>query len=214
VSFLAAQHLGALVFFAVLLLLERVRRAPALAPVRHPLYAYLARAALVAAYFALAGLDPTAWFVRDAGPALALGVALALAVGIVRRRDVVTLARGDPAMALQAGYLAAFAALVEELIFRGAFVLVAAVTPLAAALATVGSSVAYLVWRAVAYRERDARSVALVFAFAAALALVTEATGSLWPAVLAHASYILLAGPPRPRTTRARSRATPSADRP
>jgi hypothetical protein len=51
-------------------------------------------------------------------------------------------------------------------------------------------------------------------AFAAALALVTEATGSLWPAVLAHASYILLAGPPRPRTTRARSRATPSADRP
>ena len=82
-------------------------------------------------------------------------------------------------MALQAGYLAAFAALVEELIFRGAFVLVAAVTPLAAALA-----------------------------------LVTEATGSLWPAVLAHASYIFLAGPPRPRTTRARSRATPSADRP
>lgn len=194
---LIGEHAGAVVFFAILLLFERLRRTPALALVRHPMFAYLVRGALVAGYFALSGVDPIAWFQPSDSRWIALGVIVAAVLAVARRVDVASLARGDPTMVLQATYLAIVVAVVEELIFRGAFVLVAATAPMTALLASLGSSVAYVVWRAVAYRERDSRGVALVFAVALAAGAVTAIARSLWPAVLAHSAYALVAGPPR-----------------
>jgi membrane protease YdiL (CAAX protease family) len=210
VSGLPAQHLDAVLFYAILLAFERVRRTPALALIRHPMLAYLARGALVAIYFALAGTDPLVWFAGPAADWIVAGAIVAVALAVLRRRDVATLARADPGMVLQATYLALAVALVEELIFRGAFVLVAAVTPPATVLAAIGSSVAYVVWRAIAYRDRDARSLALVFAAALGLGLLAGLTRSLWAPLLAHAAYVLFAGPPR---APARATPTPSAVR-
>ncbi|OLC52508.1 MAG: hypothetical protein AUH85_16960 [Chloroflexi bacterium 13_1_40CM_4_68_4] len=210
-SGLAGQHLAAIAFFAILLLFERFRRTPALALVRHPMFAYLARGTLVALYFAFAGIDPVLWLTVNAGTGVAIGIALAALLAIARRHDVVTLATSDPAMVAQAAYLALTVGVVEELIFRGAFVLVAAATPLATVLASVGSAVAYALWRAVTYRDRDPRSLAVVFAANVAIGVVAGLAQSLWPALIAHAAHVVLAGPPRAPARRA---ATPSAFRP
>jgi len=205
-----APHLAAIVFFAVLLMFERLRRSPAFTLVRHPMFAYLARGALAAAYFAFAGIDPVAWFTSD--PVwLAIGAGVAALLATARGKDVASLRGSDPAMVIQATYLAIVVALVEELIFRGAFVLVAAVTPLALVLATVGSSLAYVLWRAVTYRDRDPVSLARVFAVSLFVGAGTGLARTLWPAVIAHAAYVLLAGPPRAPS---RARATPLAGRP
>jgi len=211
VSGLAAQHLAAVVLFVVLLLFERLRRSPALSPVRHPMFAYLVRGALAAVYFAFAGIDPLRWLTATAATGVLIGVALTALIAIVRRRDLATLAASDPAMLVQATYLAFIVSVVEELIFRGAFVLVAAGTPLITLLASVGSAIAYVVWRAVTYRDRDPRSLAVVFGTNVAAGMVAGLSQSLWPTVIAHAAYVVVAGPPR---AGAKRRATPSAFRP
>ena len=209
-SALVVQHAAAIAFFAALLLFERVRRSPALAIVRHPMYAYLARAAITAAYLALVGLDPRVWLDVPAAQWLLAAALLVVGLASMRRRDVVFLVR-NTAMAVQATYLAAMVAFVEELIFRGAFVLAAAVTPETTVLASAGASAAYVVWRAVTYRDRNVVSLTVVFAVSIGLGLLAAASRSLWPAVVVHGAYVLLAGPPRAPV---RARATPSAARP
>ena len=76
---------------------------------------------------------------------------------VARDGERMNMVASDPAMLVQATYLAFIVSVVEELIFRGAFVLVAAGTPLITLLASVGSAIAYVVWRAVTYRDRDPR---------------------------------------------------------
>jgi len=201
VGSLAAEHASAVVFFLVLLAFELVRRRapPAF---RHPMYVYLGRGAIAAAFFAASGVDPLAWFTRDAASGIVIGIVLGAALVLLRRDEARALAAAAPAMLVQAAYLALVVAAVEELIFRGAFVLVAAVTPLAAVLASLGSAVAYAIWRAVAWRERDPRVVVITFIASVGLGLVTALAGSLWPGLIAHAALVLLVGPARPSTAR------------
>ncbi|HYY55635.1 MAG TPA: CPBP family glutamic-type intramembrane protease [Candidatus Dormibacteraeota bacterium] len=208
-SGLALPHVAAVVFFAVLLVFERARRSPALSFVRHPMFAYLARGALALGYFAFIGVDPFPWFAGAATLWLLAAAVGVVAIAVIRRRDVAALARGQGGMLTQAAYLAVVVAVVEELIFRGAFVLVAAVTPATTVLASAGASAAYVVWRALVYRDREPRSLAIVFAASFALGLLAGLSRSLWPPVIVHGGYVLLAGPPR-----APRRVTPSAARP
>ncbi|OLC56814.1 MAG: hypothetical protein AUH85_05070 [Chloroflexi bacterium 13_1_40CM_4_68_4] len=159
------------------------------------MFAYLARGGLAAAYFAVSGIDPTLWLRTNAEGGILVGLVLIAVVAVARRRELAGLPR-DPAMLLQSAYLALVAAALEEFIFRGAFLLPAAVTPLATALAIAGSSIAYATWRAVAVRARTPRAIASSIASSVVLAAVTALTGSLWPAFLAHAGFVLVRGRP------------------
>lgn len=189
-------HLAPLLFFAALLAFELARRRLPV-PFRHPMSAYLARGAIAATYFGIVGIDPAVWLTTNVEPGVAAGVVLALLLASVRRAEASALAGAMPALLIQAAYLAIVVALVEEVVFRGAFVLVAAVTPTALALASVGSSIAYVVWRAVARRDRDPRSLGPAFVASVALGLVAGLTRSLWPGVIAHTAYVLIAAPGR-----------------
>ncbi len=203
-TFLATPHVAAVVFFVFLVGFELVRRQRALALLRHPMSAYVARGALAAMYFAFAGIDPARWLEMDAENGVLLGIALALLVAFARRSDLASVAGGPLGMLAPAAFLAVVVAAVEELLFRGAFVLPAAVTPLATALAILGASIAYALWRVAAWRERSPRAFGLAFASSLALASVTALTRSLWPALLAHAAFAFLSGPPRSPTSAAR----------
>ncbi len=190
---LVTEHAAALVFFAVLIAYELVRRRVAL--LRPPLNAYLARGALAALYLSFIGLDPARWLDADRD-ALAGGAALAALMAVVRRVELAALLRGPVGMLLPAALLALTAAGVEELVFRGAFVLPALGSPTGTVLAVGGSSVAYVAWRALALRDRSRHALAATLGVALALAAVTALSRSLWPALLAHAAFVLARGRP------------------
>lgn len=175
------QHLAAAVFFVALLAFEtaywwRLRR---LAP--HPAVPVVVRASLLILYVESTGLDLPLGLTTNMTLGVAVGVVLAIAGAVVFR----------PAWRLTTASLVALAAVVvEQLIFRGAFLLPAMTSVAAIAFGLVGSTLTNVVWRIPAELARGIplwRALLFSFAFVLAYGVVTVLTRSLWPALLAHA---------------------------
>lgn len=175
------EHLGAAVFFVALISFEiaywwRVR---ALFP--HPAVPVVVRALLLVLYVQSTAVDPLVGLVQNATLGLGVGLALAVAAAFVFR----------PAWRLSAASLVALAGVaVEQLIFRGVFLLPTLTSPVGIVYGVVGSTITNLLWRIPGERARGIpwwRTMLFSFLFVAAYVAVTALTRSLWPALLAHA---------------------------
>ena len=150
---------------------------------------YLVRAGLLVLYLDLTGVDLRPLLGLSVGAVVGMtAVVVILGVIAVRQRQLwraALMARPAETIA-QVLYLFVVVGIIEELIFRGAFLLAAGGT----IFALIGSSVACAAWHLPYYLREfgDRTPMALATAFGASLAygVLAVATGSLWPTILIH----------------------------
>lgn len=195
-TYLELQHAMAGVFFAVLFLFEvalaRGLRVPA---------PFLWRFALLLAYAAATRVDPFAGLeVTIVGVAVS-GLVLAVFLPFLAASATTLAALGERWRSQPAAFVGdvlyayVAVALVEEVIFRGSFLLPAAVTPAGTVFGLIGSTVANVIWLVPRYVREGrplARSLLAATVFALLLGAVTALTRSLWPVIVIHGSSGLL----------------------